>query len=178
MIFDFEDRRVVFETENYYIAHNATLVGSIFIGDNVSVWFNAVLRADHDTITIGAETNIQDGAVLHIDAGSPLIMGRGITVAHQAMVHGCSVDDYSLIGINAVVLDGARIGKYCLIGANALVAEGKVIPDGSLVLGSPGRVVRQLTEDERRYLEVGAAHYVENGRRFRAGLRQRSDVAP
>src|SRR5690606_17671010 len=104
MIFDFEDRRVVFETDNYYIAHNATLVGSIFIGDNVSVWFNAVLRADHDTITIGAETNIQDGAVLHIDAGSPLTMGRGITVGHQAMVHGCNVDDYSLIGIHAVVL--------------------------------------------------------------------------
>lgn len=178
MIFDLEERRVVFESDNYYIAPNATLVGSITVGDNVSIWFNAVLRADHDAIVIGADTNIQDGAVLHVDAGSPLTLGRGITIGHKAMVHGCSVGDYSLIGINAVVLDGARIGKYCLIGANALVPEGKVIPDGSLVLGSPGRVVRQITDEQRRRLEWGAAHYVENGRRFRRALRARTDVLP
>ena len=174
MIFDLDDRRVAFETENYFIAHNATVVGSIIIGDNVSVWFNAVLRADYDVMTIGAETNIQDGAVLHVDAGSPLTLGRGVTVGHKAMLHGCSVGNYSLIGINAVVLDGAQIGNYCLIGANTLIPEGKIIPDGSLVVGSPGRAIRQLTDEQRARLEWGAAHYVENGQRFRRGLRERA----
>lgn len=173
MIFDLEDRRVNFASENYFIAHNATLVGSINIGDNVSIWFNAVLRADHDVMTIGAETNIQDGAVLHVDAGSPLTLGRGVTVGHKAMVHGCTVGDFSLIGINAVVLDGAKIGNYCLIGANTLIPEGKVIPDGSLVVGSPGRVIRQLDDAQRKRLEWGAAHYVENGQRFRRSMRER-----
>jgi carbonic anhydrase/acetyltransferase-like protein (isoleucine patch superfamily) len=173
MIFDLEERRVTFASENYFIAHNATLVGSIAIGDNVSIWFNAVLRADDDAMTIGDETNIQDGAVLHVDAGSPLTLGRGVTVGHKAMVHGCTVGDYSLIGINAVVLDGAQIGKYCLIGANTLIPEGKIIPDGSLVVGSPGRVIRQLTDEQRKRLAWGAAHYVENGRRFRRAMRER-----
>lgn len=174
MIFDLDDRRVVFESENYFIAHNATLVGSIVIGDNVSIWFNAVLRADDDVITIGADTNIQDGSVLHVDAGSPLTLGRGVTVGHKAMVHGCTVGNYSLIGINAVVLDGAQIGNYCLIGANTLIPEGKIIPDGSLVVGSPGRVIRQLSDEQRARLEWGAAHYVENGKRFRRGMRERT----
>ncbi|MDB6061121.1 MAG: gamma carbonic anhydrase family protein [Verrucomicrobiaceae bacterium] len=175
MIFDLEDRRVVFESENYFVAHNATLVGSIVIGDNASIWFNAVLRADHDVITIGAESNVQDGAVLHVDAGSPLTLGRGVTVGHMAMVHGCSVGDFTLVGINSVILDGAQIGKYCLIGANTLIPEGKVIPDGSLVVGSPGRVIRQLTDEQRGRLEWGAAHYVENGQRFRRALRERTE---
>ncbi len=174
MIFDLEDRRVTFASDNYFIAHNATLVGSIAIGDNVSIWFNAVLRADDDVITIGDETNIQDGAVLHVDAGSPLTLGRGVTVGHKAMVHGCTVGDYSLIGINAVVLDGAQIGKYCLIGANTLIPEGKIIPDGSLVVGSPGRVIRQLTDEQRKRLAWGAVHYVENGQRFRRAMRERT----
>jgi len=174
MIFDLDDRRVVFESENYFIAHNATLVGSIVIGDNVSIWFNAVLRGDDDIITIGADTNIQDGSVLHVDAGSPLTLGRGVTVGHKAMVHGCTVGNYSLIGINAVVLDGAQIGNHCLIGANTLIPEGKIIPDGSLVVGSPGRVIRQLSDEQRARLEWGAAHYVENGKRFRRGMRERT----
>lgn len=174
MIFDLEERRVVFETDNYFIAHNATLVGSIVIGDNVSIWFNTVLRADYDQMTIGADTNIQEGAVLHVDPGSPLTLGRGVTVGHQAMIHGCTVGDYSLIGINAVVLNGAQIGKSCLIGANTLIPEGKIIPDGSLVVGSPGRVIRQLTEEQREGLKLSAEHYVENGRRFRRGLRERT----
>jgi carbonic anhydrase/acetyltransferase-like protein (isoleucine patch superfamily) len=110
---------------------------------------------------------------LHVDAGSPLTLGRGVTVGHKAMVHGCTVGDYSLIGINAVVLDGAKIGNYCLIGANTLIPEGKVIPDGSLVVGSPGRVIRQLSDEQRKRLEWGAAHYVENGQRFRRAMRER-----
>ena len=174
MIFDLEERRVVFESDNYFIAHNATLVGSIIVGDNVSIWFNTVLRADYDQMTIGADTNIQEGTVLHVDPGSPLTLGHGVTVGHQAMLHGCTVGDYSLIGINAVVLNGAQIGNYCLIGANTLIPEGKIIPDGSLVVGSPGRVIRQLTEEQRAGLKLSAEHYVENGRRFRRGLRERT----
>src|SRR6185369_10768616 len=113
-------------------AHNATVIGAVTLEEDVSIWFNAVLRADGDTISIGAGSNIQDGSVLHVDHGSPLTIGRGVTVGHKAVVHGCTVGDYSLIGINAVVLNGARIGKHCLIGANAFIPEGKEIPDGSL----------------------------------------------
>lgn len=171
MIFTLDDRRATLRAEHCFIAHNATLIGAVTLGDNVSIWYNAVLRGDGDTIEIGADSNIQDGAVVHVDAGSPAKLGRGVTVGHKAVVHGCTVGDYSLIGINAVVLNGATIGNHCLIGANALIPEGKVIPDGSLVVGSPGRVVRQLSEQERKTLEMMAAHYVANGQRYRAGLR-------
>jgi carbonic anhydrase/acetyltransferase-like protein (isoleucine patch superfamily) len=170
MIFTLDERRATLNSDTCFIAHNATLIGTVTLGDNVSIWYNAVLRGDGDTITIGADSNIQDGAVLHVDAGSPATLGRGVTVGHKAVVHGCTVGDYSLIGINAVVLNGAKIGNYCLIGANTLVTEGKVIPDGSLVVGSPCRIVRQLNEQERRTLEMMAAHYVANGQRYRAGL--------
>jgi carbonic anhydrase/acetyltransferase-like protein (isoleucine patch superfamily) len=171
MIFALDERRATLNFERCFIAHNATLIGAVTLGDNVSIWYGAVLRGDSDIITIGADTNIQDGAVVHVDAGAPATVGRGVTVGHKAVVHGCDVGNYSLIGINAVVLSGAKIGNYCLIGANALIPEGKVIPDGSLVVGSPGRVVRQLTEQERNTLEKMAAHYVMNGQRHRAGLR-------
>jgi carbonic anhydrase/acetyltransferase-like protein (isoleucine patch superfamily) len=129
------------------------------------------MRADNDTILIGDESNIQDAAVLHVDPGVPLTLGRGVTVGHKAMLHGCSIGDYSLIGMNAVVLNDARIGSYCLIGANALIPEGMEIPDGSLVVGSPGKVRRQLSEAERQGLELSARHYAANGERFRRGLR-------
>jgi carbonic anhydrase/acetyltransferase-like protein (isoleucine patch superfamily) len=170
MIFQLDELRATI-SPSCFIAHNATVIGAVTLEDDVSIWFNAVLRADGDTISIGAGSNIQDGSVLHVDHGSPLTIGRGVTVGHKAVVHGCSVGDYSLIGINAVVLNGARIGKHCLIGANAFIPEGKEIPDGSLVVGSPGRVIRTLSEQDRVMLEGMAAHYVENGRRFRAGLR-------
>lgn len=172
MIFTLDEQSPTLNEERCFIAHNATVIGAVTLGDNVSIWFNAVLRGDGDRIEIGADSNIQDGAVLHVDAGAPATLGRGVTVGHKAVVHGCTVGDYSLIGINAVVLNGARIGSYCLIGANSLIPEGKVIPDGSLVVGSPGRVVRQLTEQERATLEKMAAHYVTNGQRYRAGLRR------
>lgn len=172
MIFTLDERRPTLDRERCFVAHNATVIGAVTLGDNVSIWFNAVLRGDGDRIDIGADSNIQDGAVLHVDAGAPATLGRGVTVGHKAVVHGCTVGDYSLIGINAVVLNGARIGNYCLIGANALIPEGKVIPDGSLVVGSPGRIVRQLTDQERATLEMMAAHYVANGQRYRAGLRE------
>ncbi len=149
-----------------WIAPNATLVGKVRLERGASVWFNCVLRGDNELIHIGENSNVQDGSVMHTDMGYPLTLGTGVTVGHKAMLHGCTVGDYSLIGINAVILNGAKIGKYCLIGANALIPEGKVIPDGSLVMGSPGKVVRELTEQQKKMLEASAAHYVHNAQRY------------
>lgn len=177
MIFSLHERSVTFASENYFIAHNATVIGSVVIGDNVSIWFNVVLRGDNDVIAIGADTNIQDGSVIHVDPGKPVTIGRGVTVGHKAVIHGCTIGDNTLIGINSVILNGAQIGNNCIIGANALIPEGKIIPDGSLVMGSPGRVVRQLSEEQIAGLEKSAAGYVANGRRFREGLR-REDPLP
>lgn len=167
MIYALGDLRVTVASDNFYVAHSATVVGDVTLGDGVNIWFNAVLRADCDRIVIGDESNVQDGAMIHTDPGSPTILGRGVTVGHHAVVHGCTVGDYSLIGINAVVLTGAKIGKRCLIGANTLVPEGMEIPDGSLVVGSPAVIKRQLDERFQKGLELSASHYVENGRRFR-----------
>ena len=133
-------------SSNYYVAPGAAVIGDIRIGEDVSIWFNAVLRGDNDTIEIGDGTNIQDGAVLHVDKGHPIKLGKRVTIGHKAMVHGCTIGDGSLVGMNAVILNDAVIGSHCLIGANALVKEGMEIPDGSLVLGSPARVVKQLDE--------------------------------
>jgi carbonic anhydrase/acetyltransferase-like protein (isoleucine patch superfamily) len=130
-----------------------------------------VVRGDNDLLTIGRDSNVQDGSVLHTDTGLALTLGRGVTVGHKVMLHGCTVGDYSLIGMNAVVLNRASIGSYCMIGANALVTEGKVIPDGSVVMGSPGKIVRQVTEQERKVLEGSAAHYVDNAKRYREQLK-------
>lgn len=171
MIYTLEDRAVVFLGEEYFIADNATLIGSVEINERASVWFNAVVRGDCDLISIGAGSNVQDGAVLHTDPGFQLRIGQDVTVGHQAMLHGCEVGDGSLIGIGAVVLNGARIGRGCLIGANALVPEGMDIPDGSLVVGSPAKIKRQLSEEQQQGLLENARHYVENMRRYRAGLK-------
>ena len=149
-----------------WAAPTATLIGKVRLQARASVWFGAVLRGDNELIDIGEDSNVQDGTVMHTDMGSPLTLGRGVTVGHNAMLHGCTVGDYSLIGINAVILNGARIGKHCIIGANALIPEGKEIPDGSLVMGSPGKVVRELTEQQMRMLEASAAHYVHNAQRY------------
>jgi len=149
-----------------WAAPNATLIGKVRLQARASVWFGAVLRGDNELIDIGQDSNVQDGTVMHTDMGSPLTLGKGVTVGHNAMLHGCTVGDYSLIGINAVILNGARIGKHCIIGANALIPEGKEIPDGSLVMGSPGKVVRELTEQQMRMLEASAAHYVHNAERY------------
>lgn len=153
-----------------WIAPSASVIGNVRLDEGSSVWFGAVLRGDNELIHIGKDCNVQDGAVLHTDLGSPLTLGTGVTVGHQAMLHGCEVGDYSLIGIQSVVLNGARIGNYCIIGANALVTEGKVIPDGSVVMGSPARIVRQLTDAQCRELEANAAYYVDNARRYERGL--------
>jgi carbonic anhydrase/acetyltransferase-like protein (isoleucine patch superfamily) len=169
VIYRLEDRRVVRHADTF-VAPNATLIGKVVLHEAASVWFNVVMRGDNDPIVIGPETNVQDGSVLHTDDGVPLTLGRGVTVGHKAMLHGCEVGDFSLIGINAVVLNRAKVGRYCIIGANSLIPEGKQIPDGSLVMGSPGRVVRQLTPEQRLGLEHSAAHYVANARRYRAHL--------
>ncbi|MFJ9991280.1 gamma carbonic anhydrase family protein [Pseudomonas putida] len=149
-----------------WAAPTATLIGKVRLQARASVWFGAVLRGDNELIDIGEDSNVQDGTVMHTDMGSPLTLGKGVTIGHNAMLHGCSVGDYSLVGINAVILNGARIGKHCIIGANALIPEGKEIPDGSLVMGSPGKVVRELTEQQKRMLEASAAHYVHNAERY------------
>lgn len=175
MLLQLEDRRVQAEGD-YWVADTARVIGSVLLKRDASVWFNAVLRGDNELITVGECSNVQDGAVLHTDPGCPLVIGSYVTIGHKAMLHGCAIGDNSLIGINAVVLNRAKIGKNCLIGANALITEGKEIPDNSMVLGAPGKVVRELTEDEIRGLRWSAAHYVENARRFRDAL-LRQDTA-
>ncbi|MGN8157307.1 gamma carbonic anhydrase family protein [Salinisphaera sp. RV14] len=157
-------------SDDYFIAENATVIGRVRLAECASIWFNAVLRGDQELIAIGEGSNVQDGCVLHTDPGFPLTVGAGVTVGHQAMLHGCTIGDNSLIGIQAVVLNGATIGRNCLIGAGALIPEGKTIPDNSLVIGAPGRVKRELEADEIEALSHGAAHYVDNYRRFRAEL--------
>lgn len=170
MIYNLGDRKVEIHTEDYFIADNATVIGSVVLEQNASIWFNAVLRGDNDVITVGENSNVQDGSVLHTDGGFPLTIGKNVTIGHKVMLHGCVIGDNSLIGINAVVLNGAKIGKNCLIGANALIPEGKVIPDGSLVMGSPGKVVRDMTADQIKGLELSALHYVENFKRYKKEL--------
>lgn len=165
MLFQLKDKKVTLGKETF-IAHNATLIGDVTIGDKASVWFNTVIRGDTEAIIVGQETNIQDASVLHADPGFPLTIGKGVTVGHKAMLHGCTVGDYSLVGINAVILNGAVIGKHCLIGANTLVTEGMHIPDGSVVLGSPGKVHRTLPQEHKKALEESAQGYVKNAQRF------------
>lgn len=150
-----------------YVAPSAQVIGSVVAEENSSIWFNTVLRGDNDLLHIGPEANVQDGSVLHTDDGIPLRIGRGVTVGHKVMLHGCEIGDYTLVGMNAVVLNRAKVGRYCLIGANALITEGKVIPDGSVVMGSPGKVVREVTDQDRLMLEGSAAVYVQNAARFR-----------
>jgi carbonic anhydrase/acetyltransferase-like protein (isoleucine patch superfamily) len=153
-----------------WVAPNATLIGKIVMKPGSSVWFNAVLRGDNDPITIGENSNVQDGAVLHTDDGTPLLIGMGVTVGHMAMLHGCTIGDNSLIGIGAIILGNARIGRNCLIGAGALIGENKEIPDNSLVIGAPGRVVRVLTDEDAQRIKESALHYVANWRRYASTL--------
>ncbi len=161
--------------ESAWVADNATVIGNVHLGENSSIWFNAVLRGDTDRLTIGRNSNVQDGSVLHADPGYPLTLGENVTVGHLVMLHGCSIGDGSLVGIKAVVLNGARIGRDCLVGAGALVTEGKEFPDGSLIIGSPAKAVRQLSPEQIAGVRHAAAHYVDNARRYRQGL-QRLDL--
>lgn len=155
-----------------WIAPNATVIGDVRLAAKVSIWWNAVLRGDNDPITIGENSNIQDGSILHTDEGVPLNIGRDVTVGHLVMLHGCTVGDGTLVGIKSVILNGAVIGKHSLIGANTLIPEGKVIPDRSLVMGSPGKVVRELTDEQLARIAHGTAHYVDNAERYRQLLEE------
>jgi carbonic anhydrase/acetyltransferase-like protein (isoleucine patch superfamily) len=170
MKYSFEDRKVVCKGD-YWIAPDAIVIGSVVMEPNASVWFGCIVRADNDTITIGENSQLQDGCVVHTDKGFPLVIGKNVSVGHMAMLHGCTIGDGSLIGIKAVLLNGCKIGKNCLIGANALIAEGKEIPDGSLVIGSPGKVVRQLTPEEIKRINSASDHYSAKFKRYRETFR-------
>lgn len=175
MIYKLGDAEVKAEG-SYWVADSASVVGNVLLKEGASVWFNAVLRGDNELITVGEGANVQDGSILHTDPGYPLTIGPHVTVGHKVMLHGCEIGEGSLIGINSVVLNGAKIGKNCLIGANALITEGKEIPDNSMVLGSPGKVVKTLSDEQAAGIRIGAAHYVENAKRFREQM-QPQDVA-
>jgi carbonic anhydrase/acetyltransferase-like protein (isoleucine patch superfamily) len=173
MKYSLAERKIVTKGD-YWIAPNATVIGSVVLENNASLWFNVVVRGDNDVITIGENSQVQDGSVLHADPGFPLTLGKNVSVGHMVMLHGCTVGDGSLIGIKSVILNGTVIGKNCLIGANTLIAEGKTIPDGSMVLGSPGKVVRQLSPEEIARINRISDHYVANFKRYKATLKSES----
>lgn len=158
--------------DDVWVAQSASVIGNVDMAAGSSVWFGAVVRGDNETIVIGERSNIQDNSVLHSDPGSPLHIGAGVTVGHRVMLHGCTVGDNTLIGIGATVLNGAKIGKNCIIGAHALITEGKVIPDGSMVMGAPGKVVKELTDPQIAMLGISAEVYVKNAARFKSGLKR------
>ncbi len=172
MIYSLGERKLEIKGDDYFIADNATVIGSVVIHNDVSIWFNAVLRGDNEPLVIEEGSNIQDGVVIHTDEGVPFRIGKGVTVGHQAMLHGCDIGDNSLVGINSVILNHAKIGKNCIIGANCLITHGKEIPDNSMVLGSPGKVVRDVTQEEIDYLKFSAEHYVGNFKRFKMELKR------
>jgi carbonic anhydrase/acetyltransferase-like protein (isoleucine patch superfamily) len=158
----------------YWIAPNAVVVGKVKLERNAGIWFGAVLRGDNELIHIGEGSNIQDGCVLHTDMGAPLTVGRNCTIGHQAILHGCTIGDNTLIGMGSTILNHTRIGRNCLIGAHALIPEGKVIPDNSLVMGAPAKIVREVSEEMAEQLKRSAKNYVKNWRRFAAGMREHS----
>ena len=171
MKFDLGEHSVQTEGDEFYIAESAIVLGKVKLCKDASVWFGAVLRGDTELITIGEGSNIQDGTVIHTDLGFPVEIGRNVTVGHQVMLHGCDIGDNSLIGIGAVILNGAKIGKNCLIGSKALIPEGKIIPDNSMVVGIPGRVIKSIDKDMELFLKASADHYNENWNRFSKTLK-------
>ncbi|MGL6161818.1 gamma carbonic anhydrase family protein [Microbulbifer sp.] len=175
MLYKLGEKQPQMEGEGHYIAPGAQVIGDVQLLDHSTVWFNAVVRGDCGPITIGEYSNIQDGAVLHTDPDVRLTIGQGVTVGHKAVLHGCEIGDYSLIGINAVVLNGARVGRYCIVGANALVTENTEIPDYSLVLGIPAKVVKTLDESTFELLKASSDYYADNGRYFSEQLTPVSD---
>jgi carbonic anhydrase/acetyltransferase-like protein (isoleucine patch superfamily) len=174
-IYELEGRAPVFvDRQSNWIAPGATLIGNVELGLDVSIWFGVVVRGDNEAIVIGEGSNVQEHSIMHTDPGYPLKIGRGCTIGHRAVLHGCTIGENSLIGMGAIVLNGARIGANCLVGAGALVTEGKEFPDNSLIVGSPAKVVRTLDDAAVSGLRASAEHYVRNGRRFAAGLKEAS----
>ena len=172
MKYSLGDKQVKLVGSGHFIAPNAAVIGDVTLHENSSVWFSCTLRGDAERLEVGAGSNIQDGTVMHADPGFPMVVGENVTVGHNAMLHGCTIGDGSLVGINAVVLNGAKVGKGCLIGANALVTEGMEIPDGSLVLGSPAKIKKQLSAEQQLGLMHNADHYIGNARRFNEDLQE------
>ena len=170
MLYSLDGKAPTLEGEGHFIAPNAAVIGDVVLGPGSSVWFSVVIRGDNETMRIGSCTNLQDGVVCHSDPGSPLVIGNNVTVGHNATVHGCTIGDGTLVGINAVVLNGAKIGRNCVIGANSLVPEGMEIPDGSLVMGVPAKVRRELSAEQQEFFSHNADHYVENAARFATAL--------
>ena len=170
MVYSLGERRVELHGDGHYIAPTAAVIGSVVLEAEASVWFSAVVRGDNEPITIGRQSNVQDGAVLHTDPGYPLRIGAGVTVGHQVMLHGCTIGEGTLIGIQAIILNGAVVGSECIIGAGALIPEGRTIPDRSLVIGTPGRVVRALTDAEIRGIRDGVGIYVRKARWYATEL--------
>ena len=173
-IFSLKERRVELRGARHYIAYDATLAGSIILENEVNIWFGVVIRADNDQVHVGEATNIQDGSVLHCDPGFPLTIGKRVTVGHKVMLHGCTIGDGVLVGINSVILNGAKIGAGSLIGANSLVSEGKEIPPGVLAIGSPAKVVRELTPEQIAGILKISENYVARGQYFKEHLKQQS----
>ena len=174
MKYSLGEKQVKLQGEGHFIAPNAAVIGDVTLHENASVWFCCVLRGDAESIEVGAGSNIQDGTVIHADPGFPTLIGRNVTVGHNAMLHGCHIGDGTLVGINSVVLNGAKVGRGCLIGANALVTEGMEVPDGSMVLGSPAKVVKQLSEEVQLLLQHNADHYIGNALHFNDELSEQS----
>ena len=170
MIYELGDRKPVFKGD-YFVAPNAAVIGSVVMEPGSSVWFNVTIRGDNDLITLGENVNVQDNSVIHTDGGIPVTLDRNVSIGHLVMLHGCHIQENSLIGIGAIILNRVTVGKNCLIGAGALVPEGKTIPDGSLVLGVPGKVVRSLTPEEIAMNTWIAEHYVERAQKYRQGLK-------
>jgi len=165
MFYDLINKKVKNAGENW-VAPNASIIGDVTLKKNISIWFNATLRGDVENIYIDEGSNVQDGSVLHTDPGYPIVIGKDVTIGHLVMLHGCTIENNSLIGIGAVILSGAKIGKNCIIGANALITENKVIPDNSLVIGSPGKIVRQVTNEEAKSITENAIHYQKNWKKY------------
>lgn len=171
-LFAIGERRVQLLGEHHYIAPDASVIGSVVLENDVSIWFKVVIRAENDRITIGEGCNIQDASVLHVDPGYPMTLGKSVSIGHKVMLHGCTIGEGSLIGINSVIMNGARIGRGTLVGANTLIAEGKEIPEGVLVLGSPGKIVRQLKPEEKDHLLKVASGYVERSKFYKKNFRE------
>ena len=171
MLYELEGRKPVLEGDNF-VAPNAAVIGSVLMKRGASVWWGCTLRGDNELITVGENVNVQDGSVIHTDLGIPVVLAKNVSVGHMVMLHGCTIGDETLIGIGAVVLNGAKIGKNCLVGAGSLVTEGKEFPDGSMIMGSPAKVVRELSPAQIEGLRQSARHYVENAHRFQSTLKK------
>ena len=170
MIYSLSDKQLNRDNLDFWVAPNAAIIGDVTLKKNASVWFGAILRGDNDPIILGENSNIQDNSVCHTDDGMPLIIGDNVTVGHKVILHSCTVGNNSLIGMGSTVLNKAKIGNNCLVGANALVTEGKEFPDNSLIVGSPAKVKRELTDMEKKIIELSALHYVENMKRYKKDL--------